>query len=359
MLQASGLGAVRHALGRRVDHDKQAVAVCVTGSAARLQPRSLFLNVLQHNSDYCWDVIFVLAGGELRYSTAAHLTYMPSPFARHNSSRAMRLALESATRDLPDSIRLHVLDLVKDLVADEIDARLGGPLDRIREVVGEIQRQRRVLNMYNHQQLCAVAIEDLEMRQGHAFDWVVSTREDAYFMAPLNLTTLLARRTSCDIITKGCLAWGGLNMRFQLLPRRAGVRWLSSRFSFYHYLQSTNRSESNPESFEQAQARWLGLNSAPRCRASATELPVAVARHTYDGAFCIMGLELLEARCIACFQPSSSCRDISVEHCLHCFPTHTSFDREEFVRQHLCRDLGGVESHSRVRVDRKSVELAR
>ena len=50
-------------------------------------------------------------------------------------------------------------------------------------------------------------------------------------------------------------------MRLQLLSRRAGIRWLSSRFDFYRHLQTTGQKMYNPEMFEMLQVGWLNMSA--------------------------------------------------------------------------------------------------
>lgn len=80
-------------------------------------------------------------------------------------------------------------------------------------------------------------------------------------------------------------------MRFQVLRRQHGLRFLQSRFEYYHFMQTEDLSVHNPEEMELNQARWLGL-SLEECALPIEQLPVTAARHTTDGDFCFIDLEL-------------------------------------------------------------------
>ena len=160
------------------------------------------------------------------------------------------------------------------------------------------------------------------------YDLVLSTREDAHLLQPLLLHPLLASANSstlhnsskphdsgkphadnskphadsssksheeaCDLYAKDCLTWGadgmpGLNMRMQIYRRHAGLRMLSSRLTFFASLYAERTKIKNPETYEWAQAARLGLRVCPR---PPSLIPVVVARHTRDGAYCFPRDEL-------------------------------------------------------------------
>ena len=145
--------------------------------------------------------------------------------------------------------------------------------------------------MYNHQQLCATKIFELENQQnGRPFDYVISTREDVIFLSKMLLQPLLDSGHNCDVFAKGCLHWGGINMRLQVYRRKPGLDMLLNRIHYYSVLYSRGSSKKNPEQFESFMAYDLGLNV---CQRPPNAVPVAVARHTKNGSYCTITKELL------------------------------------------------------------------
>ena len=222
--------------------------------------------------------------------------------------------------------------------------------------------------MYRHQVACAKFVTQLEKGReelgsdsgitSFSFDRLISTREDVYFFHEVNIEALIesaealkqhqegeehgeqgssssssssssGRIHRCDIITKDCLAWGGINMRFQLLRRDRGWHYLHSRLNYYALLyleqkqpESTEqqgkplqrrrrqllqlrqqprggegwdeagRSVRGPELFEADQANHMGLSA---CAVPIHDLPATAVRHTKAGASCFIEIELWAA----------------------------------------------------------------
>ena len=75
-----------------------------------------------------------------------------------------------------------------------------------------------------------------ELQVENVNDYVVNTREDIYFFCiTFSLYDLIQRteKLGCDLVTKGCLEWGGLNMRFHLLNRKTATQYMKSSLSLY------------------------------------------------------------------------------------------------------------------------------
>ena len=80
-----------------------------------------------------------------------------------------------------------------------------------------------ILNMYQHQVDCAGAILKHERHRGSAFDYIVAVREDTYFFSPVDMDVVVRSiGEGCDLVSKECHAYDGLNMRFQLLRGSKG-----------------------------------------------------------------------------------------------------------------------------------------
>ena len=143
--------------------------------------------------------------------------------------------------------------------------------------------------MYNHQEACGRAISNMAISRGSKFDYVISAREDVYFFLPFDLGQILAGRQKCDLVTKDCLTWNGINLRLQLISGRIGERWLTSRYTHYSHLSSTKRAVSNPEQFEMDQAKSMNMRT---CAAPVDVFPVAVSRFMGRDRFCFIDPEV-------------------------------------------------------------------
>ena len=159
--------------------------------------------------------------------------------------------------------------------------------------------------MYKHQEDCGNQIVQLETQQNFKMDYVINTREDIFFFKPLDLNSLIAKHMTarssnssgvaeddtqalqtvtpeppCDLITKGCLDFGGLNMRLQVIRRDPRGAALMAKVSYFkQMLQRPKRTFENPEMFEQYIAE--NLLQMKVCKLAVEELPVTAARLSY------------------------------------------------------------------------------
>ena len=159
-------------------------------------------------------------------------------------------------------------------------------LNRIAQYVGY---QHMILNMYQHQVDCAGAILKHERQRGSAFDYIVAVREDTYFFSPVDMDVVVRSiGEGCDLVSKECLAYDGLNMRFQLLRGSKGLAYLAGRISFYAALRPS--SVKNPETFDLRHAHSLGMRT---CALPVSVVPAAAARYIGNGSFCFPSREVL------------------------------------------------------------------
>ena len=343
------------------------VAVCVAGMPSRLHPEALLRSVVAANAPgYTFDVIYALQppAASMYYSSTREKLGLGTQ-GNLSQSRFHAVGSEDAIatiiRDLEAEIRrdvankaaeqghaermqrgrtarIHVLKFIRDRSSAEWHSHLelasNQKLDRITQF---IEIQWRVLNMYQHQVVCAEKIRELEASRGIRFDYIISTREDIWFWNTVDLAALTSGGlirgsgdvgpaeghkshraqavTPCDIVTKNCLAWNGINMRFQLLRRELGFHFLHNRLKFYKSMYNHSKCIWNTEQFELIQARQIGMTTCPR---TVTELPAVPARRLAktDGAsehpICFFEKEIQ-----GCFPP------------LH----------EQHVRDHFCDPL--------------------
>ena len=156
--------------------------------------------------------------------------------------------------------------------------------------------------MYKHHEDCGNQIVDLELKYGIKMDYIINTREDIYFFKPLNLSALVDKHMTvsstaktvqpCDLLTKGCLDFGGLNMRLQFLKGgQSGTNYMRKVMHFKAMMQEPKRKFENPEIFEQYIAEKL-LNMKV-CKLDVEEMGVTAARLSYvNFSVCFIHQEL-------------------------------------------------------------------
>lgn len=128
-------------------------------------------------------------------------------------------------------------------------------------------------------------IVEQERALGQHFDYIVATREDVFFLAPF----LLPLRPDCDLVSKNCNTWDGINLRLQLLSRNLGLAFLSQRLDFY---RRTPFSATNSEKIELQHARALRMRI---CAESAASMAITASRFVSRSPprICFIRLETL------------------------------------------------------------------
>lgn len=274
------------------------IAVCVSGQPSRMQPNFLLDSLVKANPQVDFFLFYNLQLGPAVFNTAKDRIFAPSPYGEM-SMEAIRGNLSHLFSDERNanlvSVNFHGRKPPR-----EWTRIVGGKLDRITQYE---ESQASILNMYLLHKACADNVAKYETNElkGRQFDRLVVTREDVYFFLPVDLPSLLAKTAEngedCDVLTKDCLAWDGINMRFQLLSKKARTV-LSSRVNYYRKLRGSRRTVRNPEIFEREQAEEMGLNL---CTATVRELPATAARYTDNGGFCFIRLEILDQFRRPCF----------------------------------------------------------
>lgn len=166
--------------------------------------------------------------------------------------------------------------------------------DRLDRISQFVSNQHIILNMYSYHEACSNQIQLYEKNTGTIFQYIINTREDIYFFKPIDLKYLIhkyVRGRKCNMLTKDCLNWGGVNMRFQLLSREHGLQYLR-RIEFYSSMYSTNDVVVMPEAMELLQTQRLNIKL---CNVSVEEYPVVAARFSYiNRTLCFTHPELKE-----------------------------------------------------------------
>lgn len=140
--------------------------------------------------------------------------------------------------------------------------------------------QHNILNMYSYHEACSNQIPLYEQEKRLTFRYIINTREDIYFFKPIDIRFLVTQYlhgSQCGLLTKGCLNWGGVNMRLQILHRDDGLKYLK-RISFYKSMFDTGDVVVMPETMELLQTERLGIKL---CNMSIEEFPVVAGRYSY------------------------------------------------------------------------------
>jgi hypothetical protein len=290
---------IERKLSQNVTVSTHQVAICVTGQLGRLQPNFILDSVITANNDgFDFKLFFVfqnhMIGSKTVFNTGNGVS--DTVFASM-SLPTLQTTLESLFLSNYSSVAtVSLIPAFGD--TDWKNKMENNDLNRIYQYTSA---QTSILNMYDKQVHCATEIERFELETNKKFDLVVSTREDIFFFAPLNMTSLYQNyilRDGCDVIMKDCLDHGGVNMRFQMFNRKNGLDMLRQRLMFYKSLYKKTKSIFNPESFEHDQFDSSHLKI---CKVSVDLLPATAARHTYNGSFCFISWELAsptDQRCI-------------------------------------------------------------
>ena len=188
--------------------DSLSIAVCVGGQTARFIPEalrpliadnekvrfSLFYN-LQHKGDKLPPV----------FNTDGWFFGTPiyNNMRAHQALVTIQRIFNNATFGNIDSIQLQYW---RPFDADSWQIHLG--LKELNVISQFGTSQFTILNMYRYQQKCVRQISSYEARMQNKFDYVISTREDIYFLGKFDVQQLVSeymQRQRCQILSKSCL----------------------------------------------------------------------------------------------------------------------------------------------------------
>eukprot|EP01039_Chlorochromonas_danica_P003573 gene3573-3912_t len=332
------------------------IAVCICGQLGRLIVNSTFVHLLQPNPSINFTIFYHL---QRSYIHNTGHTMKPSPYLNF-SEQDLRRELEQVYLPTTPHVSLGSILFNHHVTHDEWRTRLN--MHKLARIYQRplLPFQHLILEMYKHHVDCANEIISYEDSSA-PFDFVLLLREDLFFFHSLHMQPLLSRMSpatsqekyfsfqrsnessiysselyqnlmaastsnlsldnvsgalssaaseSCHVMSKDCLRWGGLNIRFELFTRVAGLSLLQSRISFYKYLEATNSKIYNPERFDLIQMDRLGYKA---CFAGTTDIPLTVARYNNE-SFCFNWVELWYGKDF-------------------CYPT----SNDSFVSGHLCQ----------------------
>ena len=160
------------------------------------------------------------------------------------------------------------------------------------------------LNMYSKYSPCADLMQEHEQLHEMTFDYFILGREDLYFFHRMDLSSLLPllRRTNgdgdqtsiglhCDYLSKICLDWCGVNLRFPIMTRDVALKYLRTKMDYYkaNLLVDKNIRPWNTEVLDRWHLQNLSVNV---CKLPVDDYPVIAVRllregnETSDDDFC-------------------------------------------------------------------------
>jgi hypothetical protein len=156
------------------------------------------------------------------------------------------------------------------------------------------------LNMYSKYSPCADLMQEHEQARNLTFDYFILGREDLYFFHRMDLSSLLPllRRKSggylnltatregsplhCDYLSKICLDWCGVNLRFPIMTRDVALKYLRTKMDYYKsfLLVDRNNMPFNTEVLDRWHLQNLSVNV---CKLPIDDYPVTAVRLIREG----------------------------------------------------------------------------
>jgi len=274
-------------------NSKYKLAICIGGQSTRWLPELLRDGLLlEQSNDIQMDLFFTIQQSKVAYFSSDPVkSFDPTYISSFDHKTAY-----TYLRHLLDTNISHVqyFELVEYKPRSYFENKLGA-LNRLRQYASS---QEIILNMYSHQVNCIKKIKSYENENDIIYDFVISSREDAFYFSKLNISNLIIKYFSsidseeCHIVSKDCMKWGGLNMRWQMMRRRNAFAFFGGRLDYYDSLYNKTLDRNvffqNPEIFELRQLESLGLTP---CITTFDDVPVVAARHITNGSFCLISTE--------------------------------------------------------------------
>lgn len=101
----------------------------------------------------------------------------------------------------------------------------------------------------------------------------------------------------CHLLSKDCLKWTGINIRFELFDRLTGLIILQSRVGYFKYMWDLKQQVFNPEQYDLTQVQKIAGIS---CEADSNKLPLTVAR-LKNGEYCFEKDEIFCGKTDHCY----------------------------------------------------------
>ena len=293
-----------HALmGNNTRNNSTKIALCVIGQKIRMIPK-LLLPFLKENSHYRFTLFYALQSGHTKpwkgdIYQQSHYTNM--------SAYEIRMQLSKVYHSLRN-VKVAAVNTSRYITVDEWRMILDPPEDLRALRNYDAHSNVNALNMYNKYHLCAGMLLQYERKHEMQFDYFILGREDIYFFKPMKLAALLPllqggrewnQQLHCDYLSKNCLDWCGVNLRFPISTRDVAVAYLQTKLDFYQTLLSAEEVNrpTNTETLDQMHLRNLSFSV---CKLPIHDYPVTAVRMSRGEKFCFFPKEIK-----ACIPPSS------------------------------------------------------
>jgi hypothetical protein len=303
---------------------RKRIAVCVSGQLSRWIPETAVKFLLEHNQQYEFTFFYNLqyhtSNMSYIFSTDPHISFHPTKFVTMKQSDVFDY-IHTLYGHLNNTNVASITFVPPRSLHDWETNILRHKADRISQYA---TMQHVILNFYSHQVRCIHQVQEYEQLRHTKFQYVLQTREDIYYFQPVSLDYLVSHlknpdnledtgNLQCDLITKDCLQWGGMNMRWQLMTREASNSVMLKRIEYYFHLMNTSQVIYNPEQYESQQMKFYKLRI---CEFLANYIPNAVGRHVKDDQICFLKPETID-NCI----PSDNVSYVQQNFC-HKLPSH-------------------------------------
>lgn len=299
------------------------IAVCVSGQMSRWIPETSVKYLLEYNPEYDFTFFYNLqyhtSNSTSVFSTDASISFQPTKFISMKQSEVFDY-LHNLYIHL-NNTKIASLTFVPSKQLEDWESFFQG--QKPYAITQYSSTQHVILNFYSHQVRCIHQIEEYEKMTNTSFQYVLQTREDIYYFQGVSLRFLLSHLKDpessqdrkdplkCDFITKDCLQWGGINMRWQLMTKDASKTVMGKRIDYYRSLLKENQTTYNPEQYELQQLKYYKIRI---CEFLSNKIPNAVGRHVKDDEICL------------------SLKPETIDNCI---PT----DNITFVQNHFCHKI--------------------
>lgn len=269
------------------------IAVCITGQTGRMLPH-LLKPFFEHNPEHTFSLFYVLQKAKdpstVIYNTSKTQVFDPSKYAFMNDEEVMQ-SLENIYKPF-SNVRI-VNHIIRFPTSEEEFKQDFGGVEQLNVIAHFVSCQSSILNMYKNHVLCATMAEEDGLK--NHYDYLITLREDAFFFKPLLLSKILPKlQNGCDFLAKRCLAFGGVNMRINVMRFAFGINYVKNRINHYRSLLNVDQRKpskmlkNNPEQLDKLHLQSL---AARICPLSIEEIPSTAARHTKDDNFCFIKFE--------------------------------------------------------------------
>ena len=268
------------------------VAVCITGQFGRIVTNQLYNGLIRQNPNFKFKIFLNMQHNDKAIYVLRSRVPAPNPLDNKTIGDIKTILIKSLTH-INSEVAGFRVSKARTLAEWKVE------LNRTQlNVVTQFRKEQHViLNMYSQHSGCKNMVTRHIHRNNLDSDhvkYLIWGREDAYFFKSLNMTKLigiLSQSPTSAIMTKDCLGWGGLSMRFHIFKIQDGLQFLNK---LEHYVNAVDKDLTfkNPEMFEMYITKQLQLRVY---NMSVEDLPVVGARYSFiDSEPCFMHQELKE-----------------------------------------------------------------